>query len=422
MTPSPSRRGAALLLVIASIAVVTALTVDLATSTRVSVQLAANARDELKATYLAKSAVNLSRLILYFQQQLEGAGQAAGAGAALLGGQPTTSRPGGGLAGGLGGLQLGVRLWEVVPVSSTTLGFVGGGPAAPGTREGRDAFPAFGSFEGTFEAKVEDEDRKINLRQFDGVRPFHWAQTSRLAELLKEPRWDFLFDRDDANGIRASRLELFAALKDWIDLDETASAYTGQPLQPFESGFSDENAVYDRLPERYKAKNAPWDSLDELYLVAGVSDAFMAAFGDRLTVYPDVSATINVNTDDPRELLLNAVTMGGGLLQPAMLDPYFLERLRAGLAMVRPFPFLALTPIQFAQVLQALGVKVAPEYLAAGNAGVTGAFGARSSTFRIRATGRSGDVVRSLEAVVIFDRRSLGLERDLGRLIHWSEE
>jgi len=404
---SARQPGAALLLVVASIAVITALTLDLAYNTRVSVQLAANARDELRALYLAKSAANLGRLVLHFQQQLDG-GSGPG-------------RPG---AGAIPGLNLGIRLWELVPLDSSTIGFLGGAPPGAGADS---EFPAFGAFEGSFQAKVEDEERKVNVRQFDGTNVYAGTQAVRLAELLQDARWDFLFDRDDANGLRVSRKELFANLKDWIDIDETGSTFTGNAAQPFEGNYGDENALYDRLPERYKAKNAPFDSLDELYLVAGVSDPFMAAFGDRLTVYPDLNATINVNTDDPRELLLNAVAMGGGVLQPAMADPAFLEKLRLGLTLVRPFPFLALTPAQFAQVLTGLGVRLAPQHSstagpAAANTGIATAFGQRSSTFRIRATGKAGDVQRTLDQVVTFDRRAGGLEQDLGRVIHWHEE
>jgi len=399
--PVARQAGAALLLVIASIAVITALTLDLAYNTRVSVQLAANARDELRALYLARSGANLARLVLHFQQQLDG-GSGPG-------------RPGGTMPG----LSLGVRLWELVPLNAATLSYLGG--AAPGA-ETESEFPSFGAFAGSFEAKVEDEDRKVNVRQFDATNVFAAAQTARLAELFQDARWDFLFDRDDANGLRVSRRELFANIRDWVDDNETGSTYTGNPYQPFESNYGDENALYDRLPERYKAKNAAFDSLDELYLVAGVSDAFMAAFGDRLTVYPAKSATINVNTDDPRELLLNAVVMGGGVVQPVMADPAFVDKLRQALALARPFPFLAITPMQFAQVLQGLGVRVAQQYASAANTGVTSAFGQRSTTFRIRATGQVGDVKRTVDEVVIFDRRALGLEQDLGRLIHWHEE
>ncbi len=73
----PDQRGAALLVVMVAIAILTALTVDLAYGTRVRLQIAANGRDELRAAYLARNAVNLSRLVLGFQQQIDQASQAA---------------------------------------------------------------------------------------------------------------------------------------------------------------------------------------------------------------------------------------------------------------------------------------------------------------------------------------------------------
>jgi general secretion pathway protein K len=278
--------------------------------------------------------------------------------------------------------------------------------------------------EGSFQAQIQDEDREINIRQFDGIGAFPAAQTLRLAQLIRDPSWDFLFDEDDANGMRVARRDLFGALKDWEDQDETSSSFTGDPLRPFENGFGDENGWYDRLPDRYKAKNSPYDSLDELFMVAGVSDAFMAAFGDRLTVYPDLASTINVNTDDPQQLLVNALLMSDppGVPQPALAAPAFLQRLQSALALARPLPFMSITPQQFAGVLQALGVKVNPLYLQAVNTDQRSAFGDRSSTFRIRAVGTAGDVRKTIEAVVTFDRRAEGLSQDLGRLLHWREE
>lgn len=424
--PNPRQRGAALLVAITSIAILTAVSVDLAYNTRVSLQMAANARDELRATYLAKSAVSLSRLVLNFQQQLDLAtGGAAGGAGAKPGQSPLAA-----LLGGAGGGRLAIRLWEMVPIDSSAAAlFLGGGAreatataeaaAAPGgTRR------AFGDVEGSFHATIEDEERKINLRQFDGLAKFPSAQAMRLAQLVGDPKWDFLFDRDDANGLRVSRKDLFGAIKDWEDQDQTSSVFTGDPLKPFEAGFGDENYLYDRLPDRYKAKNAPFDSLDELYMVGGVSDAFMAAFGDKLTVYPDVNATINVNTDDPAQLFVNALVMSDppGLPQPATLDPAFLTKLQAALALAKPLPFLTISPLQFAEMLKALGVRVHPDFLASSTDPGRVPFGDRSSTFHIRAVGVAGDVQKTIDAIVTFDRRAEGLAQDQGRLLHWREE
>ncbi len=426
---APRQRGAALLVAIASIAIVTAVAVDLAYDTRVSLQLAANARDELRATYLAKSAVSMSRLVLYFQHRLDGI---AGAASQLPG------------ASGAGGARIAIRLWDLVPIDSSAAalfmaGGRGAGPAAPplptaalqpasagagATAASAGERRAFGDLEGSFHATIEDEERKINMRQFAGVGVQPFAQAVRLAELVRDPGYDFLFDRDDANGIRVSRKDLFGAIKDWEDEDETSDAFTGNPARPFENGFGDENGVYDRLTDRYKAKNAPFDSLDELFMVSGVSDAFMAAFGDRLTVYPDVNATINVNTDDPQQLMMNTLLMADppGAPQAVMLDPVFLEKLRAALALARPLPFMSITPQQFATVLQALGVKVQATMLQAVNTDARSPFGDRSSTFHIHAVGVAGDVRKALDAVVTFDSRAGALAQDVGRLLHWREE
>src|SRR5512136_2169154 len=71
-------RGAALLLVLMVVAIVTVLATELAYDTRVSLQIAANARDELRATQQAQGAVAVARLVLHFQQRLDSAGGAAG--------------------------------------------------------------------------------------------------------------------------------------------------------------------------------------------------------------------------------------------------------------------------------------------------------------------------------------------------------
>ncbi len=429
------QHGAALLVTITSIAILTAVAVDLAYNTRVSLQTAANARDELRATYLAKSAVSLSRLVLNFQQRLDLAtgGPTAGAQAAKPAGQQGTAAqsPLSALLGGGGG-RLALRLWEMVPIDSSSAAlFLGGGMAREATATTAQAAQgpegtrrAFGDVEGSFHATIEDEERKINLRQFDGTGKAPGAQAMRLAQLVRDPKWDFLFDQDDANGFRVPRKDLFAAIKDWEDDNEMSSTFTGDPLKPFEAGFGDENYLYDRLADRYKAKNAAFDSLDELFMVGGVTDAFMAAFGDKLTVYPDVNATINVNTDDPVQLFVNALVMSDppGLAQPATLDPAFLSKLQAALALAKPLPFMTISPQQFAAMLQALGVRVHPDFLSASTDPGRVPFGDRSSTFHIRAVGVAGDVQKTIDAVVTFDRRAEGLAQDQGRLLHWREE
>src|SRR5207302_3904901 len=98
-----SARGVALILVLTTIAILTSIAVDFGYQSRVSLRLTENARDELRAYYLARSAVNLSRLLLHFQKQVD---QMAGQLGPILsnvlgrqtGGTPTTPNAPAGIA------------------------------------------------------------------------------------------------------------------------------------------------------------------------------------------------------------------------------------------------------------------------------------------------------------------------------------
>lgn len=415
--PRPSRRerGAALLLVLLVVAIVTVMATELAYDTRVSLQIAANARDELRASHQARGAVALSRLVLHFQQRLDQAGGAAGSVlAGLQGGAGAAGLPAAATQG-----TFSVRLWDAVPVDDTFIAMLLGFSPA-----GREGARASGPVDGGFQATIEDEERKVNVAQLAGLSTVAAPQLQRLLLAVRDPQYDLLFDREDEFGNRLSRRDVAVALRDWVDEDATTSTLGANPMSPFENGFGDENQYYDRGEDRYRAKNARYDSLDELYLIAGIGDAFMGAFGDQLTVYPDVNATINVNTSDPEQLLVNALLMSNppGVPQPPLLDPAFAQKLDLALRLARPLPFMTITVQQFATVLQALGVKLQPVYLQAQNTDTRSPFGNKSSTFTIRATGRAGNVEKNIDAVVTMDDRAGQLQADLGRLLHWRED
>ncbi len=453
-----SESGAALLVAIVSIAILTALALDLAYETQVRLRIAANARDDLRAGALAQSAVNVSRLVLSFQAQLDqslsaacGLSSAAGA---------STGAKAGSTAGTASAACPRPQLWSLVPVSNglTQALFGGGGTAPPeggkeagkeaeqeAGKEGAPAVPAatYADFEGGFQAVIEDEGQKINA-QLDALQGSGTtgAQVEALLRLACDAKWDPLFDRTDADGQRYSRTELITHLRDWVDENATTSVLTASfpggncsflvPTFPFEEGFGDENYPYDRGQDRYKAKNKRMDSVDELHLVAGVSDAWMAAFGDQLTVYLPNGASLNVNTDDPAQQLRLAALLADPDSATQLLDPVFAQAFRKALSDLRMGGFMTITPVQFTQVLQALGVKVRAEYLTPAN---LKAFTDRSVVYRIRALGVAGDITHETEAVVTFDPRqtattdrpALGVatastQPPMGRLIHWHEE
>jgi general secretion pathway protein K len=454
-------RGAALLTAIVAISVLTALAVDLAYENRVRLQIAANGRDSLRAEALAQSGVALSRMVLAFQVQIDdqagrmcsalgsfanalggNAGGNAGAGATQPG---ATTPPGGttqpgGAAGG--GTQTSgcprPQIWSLVPVSSGLVQALFGGGAATPPVEGQKPAARFGDFDGSFDAKISDEGTKVNA-QLDGLSTSGrlGVQVEALLRLTCDARWDGLFDREDAQGQRYTRPDLVIHLRDWANDAASASALRASfpgggacnvvvDQNPFENGFQDKNYPYDRGPDRYRAKSARLDSMDELYLVAGVSDAVMAAFGDQLTVYQPREAAINVNTSDPAEELRMARLMADttGLLVLAG-DPTFPARLHKAVSQIRMGGFLTLTPLQFAQLVDGLGVKVKPEYLQQNNQ--KNPFTDRSVVYRIRAAGGAGDVTRTIDAVVTFDPQQLQGDPQAGkplpgRLIRWRVE
>ncbi len=410
-----SERGAALLLALVVVAVVTVLAMELAYDTRVSLQIAANARDDLRATQQARGAVALSRLVLHFQQRLDSAGSAAGQ---VL--QGALGQGAGAVPGGQGAMSF--RLWDAIPIDSSVMEMLlglGRKEAPPGAAGGSGLVTG-----GSFSAVMEDEERKVNVAQLAGLANVAASQLQRFLLAVRDPRYDLLFDKEDEFGNRLTRRDVAIALRDWVDEDSTTSVIGVNPLAPFERGFGDENQYYDRGDDRYRAKNARFDSLDELYLVAGVSDAFMAAFGDHLTVYPDVNATTNINTSDPEQIMVNALLMADppGVPQAPLLDPAFPQKLDLALRLARPLPFMTITVQQFATVLQALGVKVQPIFLQAQNTDTRSPFGNSSKTFTIHATGRAGGVEKNIDAVVTMDDRAGALQGDLGRLLHWRED
>jgi general secretion pathway protein K len=187
------------------------------------------------------------------------------------------------------------------------------------------------------------------------------------------------------------------------------------PVNPFAAGFSPENGNYDRFDPRYEAKNARFDSLDELYRVHGVTDMFMAAFRDRLTVYPDVNSKPNVNTDDPMLMYLAIYSVADPAHpDPRLQDPVFINELITRIRSARMFSFFGMSVRDFIAVVQSAGVNV-NQSIAASNSNNSPLVGDKSNTFTIQAVGEAGSVQKTLTAVV-------KLDDSLGKLLYWREE
>ena len=436
-----SQRGVALILVLTTIAILTSIGVDFSYQSRVSLKLAENLRDETRAFYLARSAVNISRLLLHFQKQVDqmGGQLTQGLQTLLQQGQQKPVTPvtqpvqGQAIAGQAAPSQgLGIRLWEIVPIDSNAFSMLLSGEVAglgkiaanepepgappPPTERAPQVAHAFMGFDGSFHSKIVDENSRINVQNLDNVGNAPLAALIQLRAMMSDPKYDFIFNEEDANHDKVSRDDVILAMKDWIDIDETGTAIDPtNTVNPFVNGYSDENSAYDRYDPRYKAKNARFDSLEELCMVRGVNDRFMAAFGDRLTIWPDLASKLNINTDDPQQMLTNILIAAARPDDPALRDPRLLQTILQEIQLRKMFSFFGLSAQDFVSILQANGVRIRPEIDPRMNGNAANFFGSTSDTFRITGIGNVGRIEKKVTAVVRYDDT-------MGKLLYWKEE
>jgi general secretion pathway protein K len=451
-----TERGVALLLVLVGIAVLSLVANEVRYNSMVELRLATNQRDELRAHYLARSGIGMSRLMLRFQKQIDqmpipnfsgmlqgilgsnpalagllgGAGGAGGLGAlaGALGGA-------GGAAGALGGAgaagapgmsTASIQLWRMAKIDCHMLeGMVpevtekgGLAPMAKNKKfEFDDENPElgkemqakkFGSFTGCFDTVITDEEERINLNKLDGTQLVAGVTAGQLVTTLNDKRYEFLFEKEDANRLKIPANEIIIGMKDWIDEDETGSSLnlTGQG-DPFLRGFSDENGGYSNYETRY-------DSLDEVFLVHGVNDRFMAAFKDKFTVYPDMNSKLNINTDDPvmLEIAIRSIVKPVPA-DPRLNDPIFIDTVIKRIRAARLFAMFGMSVVDFANIVASAGLAVQETIL--NNPANQRFIGDKSNTYRIAVTGSAGDVTRTITAVI-------RLDDGLGRLVYWREE
>jgi general secretion pathway protein K len=484
-------RGVALIFVLTTVAILTAIGVDFAYNSRVNFELAVQSRDSLRARSLAMSGMNMARFLLYFQGQLDQitsnpmASQIMNAILAMLPGiDPTPlermcltagippsyclsalsahyQAPAGPNGAAAAAQQSGgtvIQLWRIADKfnSTTIFNFLNSFPTpadkkvAPTSRSSSStgATPIeanFGEFTGTFDMKLTDEDQKINIQRLGGtVGTLPLMTVIQLKGLVDNPKYDFIFNEEDTNHDKVARNDVFTSLFDWVDPTQQGHAFdpnmtTGTPFVP---GAGDKNGPYSRYKPRYKSKNARFDSIDEARMVYGISDNFMLAFGDRLTVYSNINGKINVNTDSPEQLWADILSLARNPLDPALQNPFLPQIIMMELQMRRHYlPFIGVTYPDFLAILQAMHIDLSPNAIA-GATGVpvpgatgttpaattaattttTGATGGAApgssmtaSTFRIVSTGIVGRVKKTLTAVLQYDQ-------GMGQLMYWHED
>jgi general secretion pathway protein K len=281
----------ALLMTMIAVLMMMVLISDFMENTTVFVATGTNARDEIQATYLARSSINLSRLLLAVQ--------------------PTINRS-------LRGFGMpAMPIWRYAdmmlaafsdPGAASGLGMMLG--ASMSDAQG------MGVENGSFTAKIVDEDAKVNLNMAAeaGLADLLARQ---LAALVAPPQYNPLFEERDADDNFTDRETQIQAIIDWADLDTEPYGFDGGA----EDGF------YEMLRPPYKRRNAPFDSLEELRMVRGVDEDFWTAFVDPIPDDPEQrlitvwgTGQININTARPEVLMTIICTFAQNQPEPAC-DP-----------------------------------------------------------------------------------------------------
>ncbi len=257
----PSERGMALIVVFTTIAILSTSIIEYVYNTRVNLYLAQNQRDEVKAYFLARSGVSLTRLALAYQGELEGQG-------GFIGNAISRSN---------------FQLWQYLDLLLPTFssGALDADQYGAIDLEEQGA-SGFGDIHGSIEfQRPEPEEGKININAF-GSRNLDQAQLLEFCSLLRPPQYDEMMGFDQRDELQ-SRFEVIAAIIDHIDPDTDLTVIDDNCIATV-GGAGNEASRYQDVS--WEPKNEPLITLDELLLVPGVTDAFMQQFRHNLTVYP----------------------------------------------------------------------------------------------------------------------------------------
>jgi general secretion pathway protein K len=257
----------AVILVMGAITIMAIMLSEMQDETASDLSSALSERDALKAEYAARSAINLSRL--------------------LIAAEPTIRRTLTPLFMMMRQSPPQIPVWEF---ADQVLG-------AFGDSEGVDRFKGLTPVDMTqaknlglagagFEIVVVDEDSKLNFNLAARADAFSQGRAgAAILGLIEGQQYNSLFEERDADGQFSTRQDVCSAIVDWAD--PNTEGFGCEPHAETATAYGPEDSFYQMLPSPYPRKNAAFDSLEELRLVRGMGDDFWATF-------------VDPNPDDPR--------------------------------------------------------------------------------------------------------------------------
>jgi general secretion pathway protein K len=342
------RRGVALIMVLGAITVLTVFLTELQEETSSELSSALVERDTMRAEYLARSSINLSRMLIASEPTIRARI------APLLQMLGMKSPP-------------QIPIWEfsdmvLAPFNDEASAMAFGAVAGLDQSTGKNMGLGVGA--GSFTVRIVDEEAKINANA--AAKPGDILSRGRFGAqmfgLLGPPQYNEMFEQQDADGQYSDRATICGAVVDWSDMDE--ELYACDPTMAQAAGSAGaEDSFYQLIGMPYRRKNTAFDSLEELRQVRGFNDDFWATFVDPdptdpksrvMTVWG--GATVNVNTANAQTLL--ALICANSVPDTQLcIDPIQQATFLAMVSMARtaiPIPIFT-SPKNFTAIVQGKG-------------------------------------------------------------------
>ncbi|MCL2725211.1 MAG: general secretion pathway protein GspK [Polyangiaceae bacterium] len=302
-----------------AIAILTVMLAEFQDETSAELAAATAERDGVQAEYMARSAVNLARL--------------------LVASEPTLRKAIAPL------FQLMKRTPPQLPVwefSDRLLGAFNDEEASKDFARtvGVDITLGknLGMPGGRWELVIVDEDAKINVNLGASNDIAHIRLAKEIMGLITPTQYSTLFEQHDDTGQYNDRLSVCQAIIDWADPDE--QAFNCDVTQSSAQSAGVEDAWYQLLKVPYRRKNAPYDSLEELHRVRGISEDFWSTFVDPDPTNPKKrvmtvwgQGAVNVNTANAQTLL--GVVCAGAPTADICVNPDQAAMFLSGVTMAR---------------------------------------------------------------------------------------
>ncbi len=292
---SPSKRrysrsgqgGIALLLVVTAIAMLTVVLLEFSKTTRTHLQAGVNLREEMRASTMAETALVLTRACLD--------DKAWASMSSMMKNMDLEQ-----LCRIM--LNLFVKARFDLPIGGLSIEL----PEVEG----------IGLMRGEVDIHLKSEDAFIGLAGLHcagrGSRAVNCPSRKNAARQIKailcDPRIAHVFEKEQSDGKEYTREEIIGNLVDWIDSDDNRIAYDPVTNQFAEGAGEGEDAYYrDLLSDvRYRSKDAPFDSVEELRLIRGINDELYEHLKNKVSAHGTGKVDVNFASGEVLASLLRA--------------------------------------------------------------------------------------------------------------------